>query len=61
MSLIAVIGAGIQLILLLVTKWFQMGDFKKEERKSLYEDGKKALADRDASRLSAAITGMRNL
>jgi len=56
MSLIAVIGAGLQLALLLLTKWFTTGEAKKAERKALYEEGKKALADRDVSKLNAVIS-----
>lgn len=61
MSLIAVIGAGLQLALLLITKWFTHGDEKKKERKALYEEGKKALADRDISHLNAVIVRMRDI
>jgi len=56
MSLIAVIGAGLQLALLLITKWFTLGAEKKAERKALYEEGKQALADRDVSKLNAVIS-----
>ena len=56
MSLIAVIGAGLQLALLLIVKWFKYGDEKKAERKELYEQGKKALADRDVSKLNAVLS-----
>lgn len=55
MSLLAVIGAGLQLALLLFTKWFTTGAEKKAERKALYEEGKKAMAERDVSKLNAVI------
>jgi hypothetical protein len=61
MSLIAVIGAGIQLALLLFTKWFTTQGKKEEERKALYEEGKKALADRDVSKLNACIACIQRL
>lgn len=61
MSLIAVIGAGLQLALLLFTKWFQHGDMKKAERKELYEQGVKALADRDVSKLNAVISCLKRV
>lgn len=59
MSLLAVIGAGIQLAFLLLSNWFKYADEKKAERKTLYESGKKALADRDASALTAVFDGLR--
>lgn len=55
MSIIAVIGAALQLALLLITKWFTVGAEKKEERKALYEQGKQAIIDRDVSKLNAVI------
>ena len=61
MSLIAVIGAGLQLALLLFTKWFTTQGKKEEERKALYEEGKKALADRDVSKLNAVISCVNRL
>jgi len=53
--MIPAIVAGLQLALLLFTKWFTMSDEKKHERKALYEEGKKALADMDVSRINAVI------
>ena len=52
MSLIAVIGASLQLALLLFTKWFQLRDEKKEERKVLREEAIQAIKDGDASRIT---------
>lgn len=61
MSLLAVIGAGLQLALLLITKWFTTQGKKDEERKALYEEGKKALADRDVSKLNAVLSCIQRL
>jgi len=60
-SLIAVIGAGLQLTLLLLTKWFTRGAEKKAERKALYEEGVKAIHDRDVSKLNAVISCVKRL
>jgi hypothetical protein len=55
MSLIAVIGAFLQLTLLILSKWFEWGNEKKKEREALYEQGKKAIANRDVCELNAVI------
>lgn len=59
--MIAAVVAGLQLALLLFTKWFTIGAEKKEERKALYEEGKKALEDRDVSKLNAVISCVKRL
>jgi hypothetical protein len=55
MSLIAVIGAFLQLTLLILSKWFEWGNEKKKEREALYEQGKKAIFKRDVCELNSVI------
>ena len=59
MSLISVIGAGLQLALLILTNWFKYSDEKKAERKVLLEEGIKAIRDGDSSRITAVFSGLR--
>ena len=61
MSIIAVIGSALQIALLLLGKWFTRGAEKKEERNALYVEAKKALADRDVSKLNACIACIQRL
>jgi hypothetical protein len=59
MSLISVIGAGLQLALLLLTNWFKYSDKKAEERKELKDEGIKAIRAGDASRITAVFARLR--
>ena len=59
MSLIAVIGAGLQLALLLFTNWFTYRSKKAEERKVLKDEGIKAIQSGDASRITAVFARLR--
>jgi len=59
MSLIAVIGAGLQLAFLLFTNWFKYADGKKQERRELKDEGIKAIRSGDASRINAVLARLR--
>lgn len=59
MSLIAVIGAGLQLALLLFQHWFKYADKKAEERKVLKDEGIQAIRSGDASRITAIFARLR--
>jgi hypothetical protein len=48
----AVIGAGLQLALLLFTNWFTYRSKKAEERKVLKDEGIKAIRSGDASAIN---------
>jgi hypothetical protein len=61
MGWVAAVVAGLQLLLLLFTKWFQYGDEKQKERDALYDQGKKAIADRDVSKLNAVLGCIKRL
>jgi hypothetical protein len=59
MSVLAIIGAGLQLALLLFKHWFKYADEKKAERKALTDEGIKAIRDGDASRITAVFSRLR--
>jgi len=58
-SLVAVIGAGLQLALLLFTNWFTYRGKKAEERRVLKDEGIKAIRDGDASAITAVFARLR--
>lgn len=59
MSVLALIGTGLQLALLLFTNWFQYKDEKKQERRALRDEGIKAIRDGDSSRITAVFARLR--
>lgn len=59
MTLLAVIGAGLQLAFLLFTNWFKYADKKAEERKVLKDEGIKAIRSGDASAITAVFARLR--
>ena len=61
MGWLQVIGAVLQLILLVLPRIFKGTDEKKEEGLKLYEEGKKAIKNRDASAISITFSKLRNL
>jgi len=59
MSLLAVIGAGLQLALLLFTHWIKNSGKKEAERKELENEGVKAIRSGDTSRINAVFARLR--
>lgn len=54
----AVIGAGIQLILLVLTKWFQSKDEKKEKLKEILKESKNAKTASDVTAIFDRINSI---